>query len=266
MQKPIITKLKAVQKTKPEFYIQDFLPIPKSAITMLSASGGSGKTFLSIQLALQLVKNLPNSKVLLWLSEDDKGIVKHRTELIINSILDDSFSIENIDIIDDMPYHLDINNFNDYKDIFAPYNLVIIDPLIAFYGGQENDNSQARYFMNLLNKIARTNLQSILIIHHSTKATKEQESRTRGASAFVDAVRLSYEITNIENETSIKRINIIKDNYGVSKIINADFKDIKILPFDSSYVKVEYEDNIPRDKYGVPYSETNKARSVMEFI
>ncbi len=268
MHKPTITKLCDVKKTKPEFYLENFLPIPKSAITLLSANGGSGKTFLAIQTALQLVKNMKKAKVLLWLSEDDKGIVKYRTELIIKSILDNSYTDINIDIIDDMPEHLEPQNKDIYKDIFAPYNLIIIDPLIAFYGGDENSNTQARFFMNMLNDIARKNIQSVLIIHHSTKPSKDKEVNTRGAGAFVDACRLAYEITSIEDETSIKRVNITKDNYGVKQLINADFKDIKILPYDSNFVKIEYENNCNEvlDKNGVPYSKTNKARSVMEFI
>ena len=254
MLNPTIFKLSEVKKIKPDFYIKDFLPVPKSAITLISANGGTGKTFLSIQMALQLTNQLSNAKVLLWLSEDDKGIIKHRTELIQKTILNSDFKDDNIDIIDDMPEHIDISNFSVFKEIFQPYNLVVIDPLIAFYGGDENNNAQARHFMNLINRIARENKQSILIIHHSTKSTKEQESRTRGAGAFVDACRLAYEITNIEDETSIKRVNITKDNYGVKQILNSDFKDIKILPFDSSFVKIEYEEK--------PYL----ARSVMEFI
>ena len=253
---PAPTQLKTVTKRKPEFYLEDFLPIPKSAITMISASGGSGKTFLSIQIAIRMIKENPKHKVLLWLSEDDKGIVKHRADEILNKVLGSDFCLDNIDIIDDMPQHLNDANIKAYKELFVPYNLVVIDPLIAFYGGNENDNSQARYFMNLLNKAARDNLQSILVVHHSTKPTKDQESRARGASAFIDAIRLSYELENVEDNICNKNINVRKDNYGVKQIIG-DTKVVKVLPYEVAYKSAKKI--VKNQTFNISYEEVEKA-------
>ena len=229
-----ILKLDDVEPKAAEFYLKDFLPLPKKAITMLSANGGSGKTFLAIQLALKLSSE--GKKVLLWLSEDDKGIVKHRSKMIKDRVLKNSdIDSSNIDIIDEMPPHLNTKNYKELEELFCKYNVVVLDPLIAFFGGEENNNSQARFFMNLLNKIAKINLQSILLIHHSTKPSKDNAARTRGAGAFIDAVRLSYEIQNIDDDdvdNNKKRVAITKDNYGVKHIVNADYVDVDVLPFD----------------------------------
>ena len=237
---PSPKKLIECESKKPEFLLEDFLPIPKSALTLLSATGGSGKTFLTIQAAIRLVQN-PKMKVLLWLSEDPSGLTKYRAEEILNK-LNVGTHLNNIDIIDDMPDHLTKENFNEYSKLFSLYNLVILDPLIAFYGGDENSNSQARYFMNLLNKMAKDNIQSFLIIHHSTKPNKDDISKTRGAGAFIDAVRLAYEIKVIENSLE-REVSIIKDNYGVS-LTYGKSKNIKVLPYQIIIEKEVKENNI----------------------
>lgn len=233
MFKIVPKKLIEIEQKKPEFYLEDFMPIPKSALTLLSANGGSGKSFLSIQLAIRLTQD-EKHKALLWLSEDPAGLSKHRAEEIINKIENVGKHLKNIDIIDDMPPYITEANYNHFKELFLPYNLIVLDPLIAFFGGEENSNSQARFFMNMLNKMVRENKQSFLIIHHSTKGTKEQESRSRGASAFIDAVRLSYEIKIIENENTKREVVVNKDNFGVKQFFG-ESKVIKILPFEVIY-------------------------------
>lgn len=227
---PTPKALLKVEEKRPEFFLENFLPLPKGAITMLSAQGGSGKSFLSIQLAIRLVNQNKNTKALLWLSEDPAWLSKHRAEEILNKIEEVGSDLKDIDIIDEMPQHLNFTNYNKYKELFTPYDLIVLDPLIAFYGGEENNNTQARLFMNLLNKIARDNIQSFLILHHSTKASKEMESRSRGAGAFVDAVRLSYEIKSVETDPNLKEILVIKDNFGVKQIIG-EKKEIIVLPY-----------------------------------
>ncbi len=249
--KPLIE----VEQRKPEFYLKDFLPIPKSALTMLSAPGGSGKSFLSIQLAIRLAQN-ENCKILLWLSEDPSGVTKHRAEEILNKIPDVGNHLRNIDIVDDMPQHLTHQNYMEYKELFIPYNLIVLDPLIAFYGGEENSNTQARYFMNMLNRIARDNMQSFVIVHHSTKANKDQESKSRGAGAFIDTVRLGYEIKTIQENTLEREIIITKDNFGVRQIIG-ESKKITVLPYEVAFIK---DDQNPKEQ------QQPKKRSLWEVI
>ncbi len=225
-----IQKLVEVDPKEPEFYLPDFMPIPKSATTFISAVGGTGKTFLAIQLAARAVQKNNTVKALVWFSEDPAGLIKHRAEAVLNKIKSAGLNhLNNIDIIDDFPEPITKANAAEYQELFAPYNIVFLDPLIAFFGGEENSNSQARQFMGKVNQIAIQNLQSIVFLHHGTKPTKEQESRARGAGAFVDAVRLAYEIKDIEGEPANKEIIITKDNYGVKRIFGESQK-IQVLP------------------------------------
>jgi len=113
------------------------------------------------------------------------------------------------------------------------FDFIILDPLIAFFGGDENNNSQAREFMNLLTEWADKEDKAILLVHHNNKSTT---GGIRGASAFVDAVRLQYQLfypSELDEESLIPNnyriIKIIKDNWGVSKILNKTEIEIEIF-------------------------------------
>ena len=140
------------------------------------------------------------------------------------------------------PFHLieyDYKNkkinplFYKLKHTLRDFEFIILDPLIAFYGGDENNNSQAREFMNLLTEWADKEDKAILVVHHNNKSTT---GGIRGASAFVDAVRLQYELLTKENidekeilPTGYRKIKIKKDNWGVERILNKKEVEIQIF-------------------------------------
>jgi len=229
------TKLADAEELNVEFYLKNWLPIPKGSITMITAPGGSGKSYLSIQIALRMILENKENRILLWNTEDAVGEMKKRSNKILKYILkNEELDISNIDVIDNskLPVYFNDGNNKEFLEYFKKYNLIILDPLISFYSGEENNNSEARRFMNLLNKIAINNNQSIIIVHHHNKKDKEGNSRTRGASAFVDAVRLLYEIQPLKNYKTLKKIEIAKDNKGVTFMVKNDNFIIKVLPFN----------------------------------
>ena len=234
-----------------EFILKDFLPIPKKAVTLLSAKGGAGKSWLVLQLALRYINQNPNKKVFAWLSEDPLFATKKRAEKIINEILINDDNIQFCDIdnpnyknfeflgSETRPFHFieyqyknkKINSmFYKLKYTLKEFDFIILDPLIAFFGGDENDNSQAREFMNLLTEWADKEDKTILVVHHNNKSTA---GGIRGASAFVDAVRLQLELlVNEDNNlpNGYRKVSIIKDNWGVERILNKKEIEIKIFP------------------------------------
>jgi replicative DNA helicase len=131
--------------------------------------------------------------------------------------------------------------FYKLKHTLRDFDFIILDPLIAFYGGDENNNSQAREFMNLLAEWADKENKAILVVHHNNKSTT---GGIRGASAFVDAVRLHYELITNENNkekentellpTGYRKIQIKKDNWGVERILKK--KEIEIEIFGNEYI------------------------------
>jgi len=257
MIKELITNANDIQAKEPSFYCAEWLPIPKNTLTMISAPGGTGKSFLSIQLAIRIIAENPSHRVLLWLSEDPLYYTKDRIDKIFERIvphLQDKKEqiLNNIDIIGAEHQTIYFNELNkdDLKklgnELVVNYNVVILDPLIAFYAGEENSNSEARAFMNILNRMAQERLLSIVLIHHHNKGNNEGV-RTRGASAFVDAVRLLYTLNTIKDKENkeihpTKRlIKIEKDNWGVRQLLNVSEFEREVLPYKVKEINVKDE-------------------------
>jgi replicative DNA helicase len=253
-----------VVEKEPEFYLKNWLPIPLGTITIISALGGTGKTWLVVQLALRFILENPNKKVFLWLSEDLEAIVKHRMNLICESILSTSLDdrFKNITITDSSPQTLLEREKGVYKMSYKfeqikaelnEYDLVVLDPLLAFYGADENDNSQARLFMQPFMNWAKDTNKSIIFLHHSSKATgNDNSSKTRGAGAFVDASRVCYELDKVYNSDKktvdlnslhLRDIKLSKDNYGVIKHLKKFNIQTHITPVESSksFTEIVYE-------------------------
>ena len=248
MIKELVTNANKITAKEPVFLCKDWLPIPQNTLTMISAPGGTGKSFLSIQLAIRIIAENPGKKVLLWLSEDPLFYTKDRIDKIFNRItphLQDEKEkiLNNIDIIGADKQTIYFNNLNENQlkelgdELVVNYNVIVIDPLIGFYAGEENSNSEARRFMNILNRIAQDRLLSIILIHHHSKGNGDG-AKTRGASAFVDAVRLLYTLNTFklkEDENQMhptkRLIKIEKDNWGVRQLLGVDEFEREILPY-----------------------------------
>jgi len=248
----------------PEFMVKDWLPIPKATTSMLVAPGGTGKTWVSLQLAVRMVREDAARKVFLWLSEDPEGIVKSRYDAVISDVLYGTKSTEDVQIdisTDDPVLMLDGRGssvrlspkFYAIKRELRAYDVIIIDPLLAFFGGDENDNSQARIFMQPFLNWARSENKAIIFIHHSKKGIAETGSRARGAGAIVDAVRCVYDIDKIYVKKSdgkeidpqfvhAREFTLSKDNYGAIQYLDSFRVRRDITPRSSapSYT-VEYE-------------------------
>ena len=123
------------------------------------------------------------------------------------------------------------------------YDVIILDPLIAMFGADENNNGYARKFINLFTRWATKEEKTIIFIHHGTK----NSSQSRGASAFVDAVRLVYRVEIIKNDTGemveddMRWILLDKDNNGAKKYLGSQKVKRQVFPRKRSVIEIEYE-------------------------
>jgi replicative DNA helicase len=216
-----------------EFVLKNFLPIPRNAVTLLSASGGTGKTRLSLIMADRFIKE--NDKIAaLWLTEDYDGQVRHIIDEMINHSIISHDSIKKMALIIEEPPQLakrengifkanyeEIRNIGEHL-IKLGVHFAVFDPLLAFYGGNENDNSEARVFIQSFAEWAKSAKITTLIIHHSNK-----EGGSRGATAFHDGVRARYELDIIKDDkgevdkeklaNGLRKATLRKDNWGARK-------------------------------------------------
>ena len=240
------------------FILDHFMPFPENTLCMVSAKGGIGKTNLSIKLASEYVIH-HQGNVAMWLSEDDVGNVKNRSETLKAFDIIKPYNEKRVLLITSDPIHFAQSNGKTFEfDNDKLYELqewcclnnirlLIIDPLLAFFSGNENDNSQARVFMQpFINWCKEVDI-TIIIIHHASKT----DGNTRGAGAFVDAVRCCYNIsiplkeTNSEKgirieededkkQMGIRTVACTKDNRGATpylyKLYGSDSFETTIIP------------------------------------
>lgn len=205
----------------------DYLPLLKNGVNMISALGGTGKTFVALIATLHFLKANPFSTAYLWCSEDEAGEMKARELSVVNQKLDEGedfadaasricyghtsgkFTMKSGTNIKETDY------FKQARKNLQSFDLIVLDPLLNFFGGDsENDNIHARTFMMLLKQWTYEDAKTILIIHHS----KKDDSGMRGASAFMDSCRIVYEF-NKETSGDVTA-KLVKTNYtaGMGKI------------------------------------------------
>ena len=237
-----------IEEKEVEFICKEWLPIPVRTVSLITAPGGTGKSWFVQQLAIRAIEEGKIKKAFLWLSEDPKEISKNRFNKVFNDVLrfeDESIKTK-IDISDsptiqflyDDQRRVEVSPlFSHFKVKLQEYDLIILDPLIAFYGTDENNNSSARRFMQLFTEWANKENKTIIFIHHSTKNT----THSRGASAFVDAVRSVYELDMIKDkdgkvqESNKRVVKLTKDNYGIGNILESFSVQRELFPISTVY-------------------------------
>ena len=248
--KPLFELIPAskVIATETDWIGTNWLPIPKRAVTLLTAKGGTGKSFVALQALLRYLNENGSKKAFAWLSEDPIGVSVTRARNICFDLGYSTGILDRLMLIGsetEVPhlYNSDgvASAFTQMKQLLKEFEFVVIDPLIAFYGEDENSNSHARAFMNAFTAWVNKEDKAVILIHHSKKGDDDQGSR--GAGAFVDASRLTYSLSreayNVADPKTPKTpkpqclfVSVGKDNYNAKKHLTSETVQRKVFPFE----------------------------------
>jgi RecA-family ATPase len=86
-----------------------------------------------------------------------------------------------------------------------PKPLIVVDSLVAFHGGDENDSSETRRFMQDSRRLANLGA-TVLLLHHSGKSETSQDYR--GSSDIKASPDACFKLTNIGSSNRIERLRI----------------------------------------------------------
>lgn len=256
-----ITDFTNIQEYEPKFYLENVLPIQEKEVNVISAKGGAGKSYTTAYIMLELA-NKHGLKCFGWFSEDNAGTTKKRLNNLSKL---HNLAIKNITIVGkenraiqfvlQENKKLAVNNlFHNLKKQLKGFDVIVLDPLIAFFGGDENNNADARYFMNLLNEWCEKDNKTIILIHHHSKG---ENATARGAGAFIDACRIHYVLDykytgegkdKKASDTRFRTLKIEKTNHFGGK------KEYDVKLFEKACeepIKIVYE--IKNDKFEIPH-------------
>ena len=240
-------------------YIFDEL-LPAGIVGFIHASGGTGKSFLLLELACALAtgkKFGPFKPVrdfsVLYMGAEDVDDELHRRVYAIRNVLD----IKNTDLLSRNMAAMstfgqlgpflakspggNIDHTPAYTDWLLPTmdtlrpDVLMIDPMSRFFGLEENDSADATAWVQCLERVARIYGATVLFAHHESKAASKnkdpRDNSGRGSSGFKDGVRWSA------------GLSLMADSVGDDLDVNA--RDYVV--FDIS--KTNYSATLPAEIY-----------------
>jgi RecA-family ATPase len=183
--------------------------IPRREVTLLTGVGGEGKSLLAAQLQFAcshgtrwLGRLVPRVNSLSLFCEDNKEEIWRRFEGIAKGE-GVGFAENMIPVCrkgkDNILYQAD--NFDMIGTTTALYErvrrsidihgaqILILDSLYNFYGGNENSRPQANQFISALGKIAEDIDGAVILIAHPSLQGISSKSGRAGSTAWHDAVR-----------------------------------------------------------------------------
>jgi RecA-family ATPase len=222
----------------------------------LVSPGGAGKSFLALQIALQVATGvdslewklaLPQGRVLYLASEDPESALKRRVHALGEFVpaearkrLVENLALQVPEGLQDQADLLSPSTEHRLAEIASGYRLVILDTLRRFHSGNENDAGAMAHLVSSLEALAFTAKTTVLFLHHTSKssamnATADEQQASRGSSVLVDNIRWqSYLVTMTEKEAKHHGVHPADRKrhvrFGVSKQnYSAPFEDIWFL-------------------------------------
>lgn len=192
--------------------------IPEGNVTMLAGDGGIGKSLLALQLLAASALGKPwigrgarPCKAMGLFCEDDETELRirldpilhhHGTEMselsnlkIISRVGEDSLLVEHQDqwrAGEPSPLWTRIQN--DVLDFGA--QIVVLDSLHDFFGGNENSRPQARQFIGLLRGLAMRINGAVVLTSHPSMSGRSLGTGEAGSTAWNNAVRSRLYLTS----------------------------------------------------------------------
>lgn len=195
-------------------------------VGMLPAPGGTGKTFLMLQLAMSISTGTPfadvweapkKGRVVFLTAEDTLQVLHHRLYYMRPPIEwqeDMRTNMEVISLAGSIPRLLTVGKnrapergdwFEDMLSLATGARLFVVDPLSRFHSCDENDASQMTMLVQTFEAIAKQTGAAIIFTHHSNKGAQQHgsggsQASARGSSALTDGVRWQMNLWKMSKE------------------------------------------------------------------
>jgi len=219
-----VTKARDLKAKKKEWLWEPY--IPKFDSTMIFAAGGSGKSFLTVELGAILSRGDPwpdgtraSRKPLniLYLSGEDD--IEH---VMMDRLERSNADMDHITFVDD-PFVLDTQGMKFLEELIDDNesDVVIIDPMVVFMGSEVDmfKLNEVRSVTGPLQRLGAKKGVTVIFVHHARKTTQLDDNlfnafeRASGSADFANATRSTIFLTATKSGSSV--FFHAKTNYGV---------------------------------------------------
>jgi hypothetical protein len=202
--------------------------IPRGCLTLLTGSSSVGKSSMVHSWIAALgctepdryrsvlgVEVAGNFVCALIAGEDTGGIIEYRAERHAR-LWGRSRYLPLFDL------HMSLPQYIDELRRMPVLDLVAVDPVRAFFSGDENSAIAVEQFCQPLAALAREKNCAIILVHHVTKGSGEPRSlaelkgRTRGSSAFIDSSRMT--IGAVRRQKGTVEVGPVKYNFPSEEV------------------------------------------------
>lgn len=190
-----------------EFIVEGW--IPKGAVTVIGASGGTGKSSLAHNLAVKAAIdwrddeekpswlnskiNFDNCKgIIVYLSgEDGPAIVHSRAKVYDPEGRSDRLMVMRTDFGPDKDVAGFLHRLHKLPDV----SLVVIDPARKYLTGDEEDAAIVSQFFEAIEEFAINRNAAVVVVHHLAKGARPKHisdiyDLLRGSQVFIDRPRV----------------------------------------------------------------------------
>lgn len=259
-----IIKAADIKENHVEYICDDWLPLPKSHVSLICGEHTIGKSWVVLQAIIRFLKRYDDAKAFYWSAHDNVISIKHRFSRFFESHLFNPFLQQGIE---DRFYVSDTNPFGLFEDwgvieSLDAYDLIVFDPLESFTHQDEfNDKKNALIFMNYMKKWAYKH-QKVVIMVYTSHDEDEEFNKRSGVKVFLDNAGVAYKVEHIKSldgkildfKSNEREVSIISDKHGAKNLFEHSHKKIIAFPpypiNESKKVVSEYRKN--SDAYDKP--------------
>jgi hypothetical protein len=238
-----LARLSTTEPRNPRFIVQDWLP--PGVATLFGGHGGSGKSYVALALLVCIAAGRPwcglrvRRRRVLYLSCEDRSDVLHwRLEQICAHLGVDMAALDGwlaiVDMVDTDALLMRSERsgslaptsvYEAVRHMMRDRDVLVADSLTDVYGGDENDRSQIKAFINALLRLIDARRGAVLLIGHVNKPTAASNNTTEGYSGSTqwhNAVRSRWYLTR-EGATPRRLLHRQKNNYGADGEMQIEF-------------------------------------------
>ena len=213
--------------------------VPQKTVTLFSGDGGTGKSLLALQLAVDVAaqtawigKTVNTGRVIFLSAEDDNDELHRRLDDILTAegrAYDDLSgltlrSLAGEDALLAVDTQLALMQTALFEELDkraaeeAPV-LIVIDTLADVYPANENDRAKVRQFVGILRGLAIKRKCAVLLLGHPSLTGLNSGTGTSGSTAWNNSVRSRLYLSRIsdngfEPDADARVLSTKKANYG----------------------------------------------------